>query len=88
MDRHEREKSLAEVMEAEAREQVDEITKARVYQGKNADYANRRDAAIRFLSTTVRLLGTLENRRTNDMVGERLTALLEGKTAPQLTDGT
>jgi len=66
-------KEPLEDMGAEVKEQLKAIKERRTYKGSDPDYRNRAREALILIGHFVKLAGTFENARTNDLTEFRLT---------------
>lgn len=63
---------FVDALEAEATEQLKELSAARTYQGTNPEYRQRAKLAIGVIGAYVRLRATIANEKTNELVERRL----------------
>jgi len=64
--------TLADAIVPEAIEWVGELRKYRTYQGKDPEYFRKARIGLGIVGAGVRILATIENNRSNDLIARRL----------------
>lgn len=77
---------LANAVVPEAIDLAHEMRRHRLEQGMDAEYYKKARPALGFIGSASRILATIQNSRTNDLVERRLRALETGGSAKALTE--
>ncbi len=80
MSKPERLETLANAIVPEAIEWIAELKKYRTYQGTDPEYFRKARIGLGVVGAGVRILATIENNRSNDLIARRLA--LEAPTNP------